>query len=765
MKRVKKSDWTLARPGRGKLRVALDALLLLLALWGTVFTAVSAYDLSVNGLWLGSACLLFTAVSTLISSRRRLRWLWLLLLAALWGAAFWLLRRELLSGCQQIAQDALKVLSEVFDVGELHLPPVSVGTQRALTTLTLAMAVFPLGCLLSWSVFYARSALLTLLLGLSWSFPALLADVIPDWGTLMALVTCCCLLLLTSLVARHDPQGSARFTLLCLPAVVLLLAALTALCPQEDYRAPVWAGAVRKHVESAADLLLEDSQLDALFAGDALQETVQLDQAGPRQFSGKTVFTVAGDTPGRVYLRGLSAAVYTGTSWEPLEETVYARAGLDDGLIDDVPPLLFPSLGTDAQDYSELRIDYGNSFSGYMYAPYQLATAPNEVEGVDFRYDSHLTRRFGVREKNLFYRPEATPEALGVLKGDAASAEARYRDFVQEQYLDVPIGFQQTVDRWLGQLGEEQLIKAGAMLETGYKGPYAHALTTADFMAALLSISTEYDLDVPYLPEGEDFVDWFLTESHRGYCVHYASAGTLLLRLAGVPARYVEGYTAEIPAHGSAAVEDSAAHAWVEIYLDGYGWYPVDMTPPAGTGLPPHSALSGGPEEDPEEDPKEPDQQETEDEERGDPATVPEPAQAPVVRTDETEAVEEGAAEGHTGAEETSVLWLWIPLLLLALVATAVQSAVRRALLQRRLRSPDTNAAALAAYGALERLQNWGGELPQEALELARKARFSQHRLSGAERARMLALLAEQRGKVWETLPKWKRLLVWLKCI
>ena len=83
---------------------------------------------------------------------------------------------------------------------------------------------------------------------------------------------------------------------------------------------------------------------------------------------------------------------------------------------------------------------------------------------------------------------------------------------------------------------------------------------------------------------------WFLTESHRGYCMHFASAAVLLLRSMGVPARYVSGFVADVPASGRVNVPDSAAHAWVEVYIDGYGWEPVEVTPSTPGALPARAA-------------------------------------------------------------------------------------------------------------------------------------------------------------------------------
>lgn len=107
------------------------------------------------------------------------------------------------------------------------------------------------------------------------------------------------------------------------------------------------------------------------------------------------------------------------------------------------------------------------------------------------------------------------------------------------------------------------------------------------------------------LPSDEDFVNYFLSNNKKGYCAHFASAATLIFRYMGIPARYVEGYV--IPydtmtdgtvleaadynnwysgdnALGETAVvevevDDSKAHAWVEVYDETFGWRVVDVTP------------------------------------------------------------------------------------------------------------------------------------------------------------------------------------------
>lgn len=87
-----------------------------------------------------------------------------------------------------------------------------------------------------------------------------------------------------------------------------------------------------------------------------------------------------------------------------------------------------------------------------------------------------------------------------------------------------------------------------------------------------------YTLTPPTL--GDDPVDEFLFETKKGFCEHYASAMTLLLRAAGVPARVVTGYLGgEFNPFGSHwIVQQRHAHAWVEAHLKGRGWVRVDPT-------------------------------------------------------------------------------------------------------------------------------------------------------------------------------------------
>jgi hypothetical protein len=75
----------------------------------------------------------------------------------------------------------------------------------------------------------------------------------------------------------------------------------------------------------------------------------------------------------------------------------------------------------------------------------------------------------------------------------------------------------------------------------------------------------------------------FLFEKKAGYCEYFASAAVVLLRLQGVPARFVKGLSVGPQTDqggGLHVVRDSDAHAWVEAWIPGEGWVEADPTPP-----------------------------------------------------------------------------------------------------------------------------------------------------------------------------------------
>lgn len=118
-----------------------------------------------------------------------------------------------------------------------------------------------------------------------------------------------------------------------------------------------------------------------------------------------------------------------------------------------------------------------------------------------------------------------------------------------------------------------------------------------EYVKNFLQNNYSYTLSPGKIPDGQDFFQYFLSESKEGYCSYFATAATLMFRAYGIPARYVEGYAVPFERvirstyesnkdRYIVEVKDSDAHAWTQVYLNGIGWINVDATP-SGTGIVP----------------------------------------------------------------------------------------------------------------------------------------------------------------------------------
>ncbi len=89
-----------------------------------------------------------------------------------------------------------------------------------------------------------------------------------------------------------------------------------------------------------------------------------------------------------------------------------------------------------------------------------------------------------------------------------------------------------------------------------------------------------YSLDPRARAAGRGAIERFLTETRAGHCEYFATATVLLLRAAGVPARYATGYAlAEYsPLEEAWLVRRRHAHSWARAWVGG-AWVDLDTTP------------------------------------------------------------------------------------------------------------------------------------------------------------------------------------------
>jgi len=160
---------------------------------------------------------------------------------------------------------------------------------------------------------------------------------------------------------------------------------------------------------------------------------------------------------------------------------------------------------------------------------------------------------------------EPTPEQLRAA-GIAARGLERYRAVPD----DIESIVEQTARTVVGDLG----------------APYEQALALQRFFTGGdFEYSEEAPVDGGYDGTGADIVARFL-EERSGYCVHFASAMTLMARTLGIPARIAVGFlpgTRNPDAPSEFAVSSDDLHAWPELHFDGIGWVRFEPTPSRGT--------------------------------------------------------------------------------------------------------------------------------------------------------------------------------------
>ena len=756
-----------------------DGILLFLSLYGTVLSFTSAFSAQVWPPLLLAGCVVYTAVSLLTWSLPRRWWAFpLAVIAGLWGLGLWKLRELLVLGeislrCSVVNTFCTSLGLDGFIQPIAQLPD---STWVLCATVLVLAVMLPLSLLLGLAIQRARSFWFTFWVTLPFPLAPICISVTPAWLPLTALLLVWCTMGLTSLVGRQDRKGATRLTLAVLPAGALLLALLTAAMPRESYQRPKWADTALDDLSNWA------THLDiALFQGNGpfglwggggslsnADGEVDLSHAGPLGFSGRTVLEVETDLRGRIYLRGFSSAVYNGGSWAPLDQAIYdseIQWGGDDlsaavssiyrPSMHSYQPMNFPALADRAEfpdkEYAKVTVRNVGADPGYVYTPYHILSQPNELGGAAFVNDSYIARQEDVWTHSVYVQPDCDPMAGAELPGDAEGPEKNYRIFVQRNYLDVPEESMDALALAMQEIALETYYGSDKpayqeyrdLVENGYvvgmDSSRTLPLALAHVVAAYLEDAAEYNPDTPVTPEGEDFVSYFLTESREGYCMHFASAATLMLRYLGIPARYVVGYVVDVPASGKVKVPDSAAHAWVEIYLEGYGWEPIEVTPAYAGGTPGQSATV---------------------EATPTPTATPKPSAtaAPTTSAAPTPTPSHTPSAGGQTARKLDPRVILIPLaVVLIFLAFPARRGLGRLRREKRFKQENTNRAVIAAYLQLKRLEKWGCEMPEEIFELAKKAKFSPHTLTEEERAQAADAARAAAARVDKALPWYKK--------
>ncbi|MBR4256465.1 MAG: transglutaminase domain-containing protein, partial [Clostridia bacterium] len=255
---------------------------------------------------------------------------------------------------------------------------------------------------------------------------------------------------------------------------------------------------------------------------------------------------------GAVYLRLRSFGNYTGTGWS--EPAIYTGSHREQPLNLTVSALVQNGY----YGMNDLSVEY-NVNDGLVPVPYYTRAENN---GKYVMTDIAVPR--ADNERRTFYYSQIPPVSLNVilsLSGTAAK-EKEYRQFVYDNYLDLP------------ESTKEEILKIIKEAGLDAKSP-----TVISDVAEYVRHAAKYSGAFEKIPDGEDRVIYFLTESKEGICGHFASAATVIYRALGIPARYTVGYY--VVTDGGLEKKEfysKDAHAWVEIYVDSVGWVPVEVT-------------------------------------------------------------------------------------------------------------------------------------------------------------------------------------------
>lgn len=708
-----------------------DGLLLASGLFGILLFFLRTYRIVTEPLLLTGTALGMTVLVSLFMIRPgTLRYL-VLLLAAGGLPAAWVHRWILVAGGYGVYAQVAEVLTEATGFPgvrpPLYDPPGPDGTLYVtwfLVALTILLAL-ALG-----EAIRRRNLWLVLLFTLPVTLPAFLAELPPHWPSLLPVCALWITLLLAHPAARRDRTGGGRLILRIYPILLGTLFLLVFLVPPEGYSPPGWTVSARQGLYRAGDRVVSLLGQDPALSPPGGRGSVDLTSAGPRRFTGRTVLQVDTGVRERLYLRGDAAAVYTETAWGPPDRETLAE----------LPPygqealqLFFPAITLPEEEIHSAVITRMGLSDTLIYYPYQPAGIAGGGDfSVSLEKDLYLEADRNVAGYTALFRL-ARPEEAGILQGELAAREEEYRQYVYRNYLEVPETTRAQLEQWRTQVEEET---EELYLPNFPDSRWGETLQAAARTVWLLDRHTRYDGQTPYTPVQEDFAGYFLLESGRGYCMHYATAAALLLRMEGIPTRYVSGYTALADESGTALVPDSAAHAWVEIYLDGYGWHPVEATPAAAFEeevLPEPSSPGDG--ETPGEEPQEP----------ADPANGQAPAEAEEPQPGE---------DPVSGGSEFSGWWF-----LLAGLLIPGWRAVLWIRWKRFMEEADNNRAAVLAYGFFQELKPWGGTVGTEAMERIQKARFSQHTLTRPERELVVKSLREEIRRTGDSLSGPRKIL------
>ena len=336
-----------------------------------------------------------------------------------------------------------------------------------------------------------------------------------------------------------------------------------------------------------------------IYGTDTLPEG-DLSNASGMEIGDEPRLSITTDQVKSLYFRSFTGAEYADNAWTPLKKSAYGggRYGFlkwlsQNGFDPAAQFAFYIEAGNTAlpedQKVEKNRVIVTNRGANrkYLYTLYS-SESPGFSSVSAYRDNGYLEH--GIFAKRKYSLSEYSSNLPGELQHlsdwvyependtqeQYLNSESVYRSFVHENYTDI--------DDTCSDLITSLFHESDKRDVTGSLGVYE----VTRRIRSVLETNTRYEKEKVLLDletsENEDLLTTFLLGDHAGNSAYYASAAVLAFRSFGIPARYAEGYflsSRAIEAAGSRDVQltSSDAHAWVEVYMDGMGWIPVDVTP------------------------------------------------------------------------------------------------------------------------------------------------------------------------------------------
>jgi hypothetical protein len=290
---------------------------------------------------------------------------------------------------------------------------------------------------------------------------------------------------------------------------------------------------------------------------------------GPAQPEDHSVMEVR--TSRTVLLRAKTYDDYTGLNWyDTLSARRYlAASSRFQTLREDLFDLNRPLAGDGSVSPETVKVHILNNGTTTLFAPARTRTLQLDGDRMVLYFNTagelFLTRNLAPGDEyTITYMPflPGSKATETLVRACADADDPRWAE-VSDLYTAIPRHIQQ------------EIYDIAAKATAGCTTPYEKAMGIQSYLRA----NYAYTLNTQVPPDGVDFLAWFLIGEKQGYCTYFATAMTMLCRVAGLPARYVTGYLAIPDENGVAYVTGENAHAWTEVYLNGFGWLDFDATP------------------------------------------------------------------------------------------------------------------------------------------------------------------------------------------